>query len=198
MSFAISKRWSKFDAEWLKENALTLTILVVVVTAFVVSQIYKDEITEFGRELLIRYHEGYIYLLLFVLPMISSTIVPLPVFIYVLTAVMLGFPLLRSCVMVGLGSSGGSFSSYLLGRYFSHTKLVGRKLQKNGRSRLDGKSSVWAGSFLFFGTVSPVPMDALYLTAGLLRYPWPWFVILVTTARVIRYTLMGVLFSTMY
>ncbi len=192
------KNCLKFDPEWFKENAFALTILAFMATAFVLSQLYKEDLVGFGRELLIHYHEKYLYVLLFTLPMLSSTLFPLPVFIYVMTSVMLGFPVVKSCIMVGLGSSFGSFSSYLLGRYFSHTPFVARKLRKNSKANLAGKSRLWAGSALFFGTVSPMPMDVLYVTAGLLRYPWLPFLILVAIARIIRYTLMGILFSSIY
>jgi membrane protein YqaA with SNARE-associated domain len=172
----------------------SLLFVAVFGAAFLLSLLYQNDIVAVGNHLLARFSTGGLYVVLFLLAAVSSTLLPLPVWIYAFTSVALGFDYVACGVVIGLGSSLGSASTYCLGRYCRRSRFLQRQLDEATLQKWQARSASYCGATMFFGTVSPVPMDALYAVAGVLRFPAVAFLVLVTAARVIRYEAMAFLF----
>jgi len=172
----------------------SLLFVAIFGAAFLLSLLYQDEIVEVGNRVLTRFSTSGLYVVLFLLAAVSSTLLPLPVWIYAFTSVALGFNYAMCGVVIGLGSSLGSASTYCLGRYCRRSRLLHRRLDEVTLQEWQARSVPYCGAALFLGTVSPVPMDGLYAIAGVLRFPVAGFLLLVTAARVIRYEAMAFLF----
>lgn len=166
-----------------------------LVAALLATHLHEEELVAVGHALLARSGAGRLYLILFGLAAISSTILPLPVWVYVFTAVALGLDYLTASLVVALGSSLGSVSSYALGRYVRGRNPAALRVSDATLARWRDRSRPYVGAALFVGTVSPLPMDVLYLVCGALRFPAAAFLCLVTAARIVRYVAMGYLFS---
>jgi membrane protein YqaA with SNARE-associated domain len=190
----VFKRFLRSRGEWLHGGVGFWAILALILTLVILSQIYREEVVEIGNALLAKSQKSDLYVLLFVLAAISSTVIPLPVWIYVYTAVALGFPCVECSIVIGLGSFVGSLSSYVLGRCFCNTTFFLRRFGQRNAGKWGERSRTICGFALFFGTVSPVPMDSLYVVSGIIRFPSLAFICLVSTARVARYLIMGYLF----
>lgn len=169
-------------------------LAIFLISLIILSQVYKEEILSLGNGILVKYHKSHLYMILFLLSAVSSTLIPLPVWIYVFTSVALGFSYVECAVMVGLGSALGSTSSYVLGRCSHHSSFFVKRIDKEKIEKWRQHSQLWIGAALFCGTVSPVHMDLFYAAAGLIRFPSFFFLSLVTSARVIRYILIGYFF----
>jgi membrane protein YqaA with SNARE-associated domain len=190
----VFRKFLKFDRGLLRGRLGAILILALLVAIVIVSQIYKQQIVDFGNWLLVRFHKSSLYAILFTIAAISSTIIPLPVWIYVFTCVALGFNYLQCSMVIGLGSSLGSAGSYALGRYFRNTPFFERKFNEEKTKKWQQRSKLWCGMVLFIGTVSPIPMDAFYVASGVIRFPALPFLFLVVSARFIRYVGMGYIF----
>jgi len=155
---------------------------------------HKEHIVNIGNGLLLKYHKNSIYFVLFILAAMSSTLVPLPVWIYQYTYVTLGFNYMEGAIIIGLGAGIGSFSSYIIGRYFRNTNTFKRKFGHINIQKWGKKSRFWCTLSLFFGSASPVPMDVFYAISGIIRFPIFAFICFVCAGRILRYVLVGYLF----
>lgn len=192
------KNLSKFKRYILQDKFHSIIILILILALILLSQIYKKQIVGIGNELLIKYHKSSIYFVLFILAAISSTLVPLPVWIYEYTYVALGYNYLEGAIIIGLGASVGSFSSYIIGRYFRYTSLFRKKFGHINMQKWEEKSRIWIVFLLLFGIVSPVPMDVFYAISGIIRFPMLAFICYVSISRIFRYLLMGYIFYEVY
>jgi len=192
------KGFSRFNFSFLRRHLGSIILIGLLILVIVFSQIYKEYFVVFGNGLLLKYHKTCLYAVLFFLAAISSTLIPLPVWIYVFTSVALGFNYVECAVVLGLDSSLGSTSSYVLGRFFHNTRYFKKRVPSEKIEKWKSHSRAWGASVLFFGTISPLPMDFFYAAAGLLHFPISLFLLLVTTARIIRYVLMGYVFFVVY
>ncbi|NIM48486.1 MAG: hypothetical protein GTN62_02240 [Gemmatimonadales bacterium] len=177
-----------------QHRANLILFLALILGAFVITELYREEIVGFGSGLLTKVDTGGLYVILFLISAISSTLVPLPVWIYVFTCVALGFDYITCSVVIALGSTLGSASSYALGRYFRHGRFLERRLNEATLQKWQTRSRYALAAVLLFGTISPTPMDLIYAVSGVLRFPALGFVMLVTTGRVVRYVAMGYIF----
>jgi len=92
-----------------------------------------------------------------------------------------------------LGNTSGAFVNYIIGRWFSH--LIKSKWLGQENKRLIQAETMfrkWGAGVLFFSFL-PVIGDPLTAVAGLLKYPVPWFLLLVTAGKASRYALIAAL-----
>ncbi len=89
-----------------------------------------------------------------------------------------------------LGNVLGSIITYLMGKYgfqFSHRWF---RISEGKLARAEHHFQRFGTPALLFAWL-PIIGDPLCLVAGSLRYSFVWFIILVTTGKVLRYTLIA-------
>jgi membrane protein YqaA with SNARE-associated domain len=156
--------------------------------------LYREGIVSFGEGLLSKYSNTVAYLILLLLTAISSTIIPLPVWAYVGAAISMGLNVYMVSIISGLGTTLGSCSTYVLGRYFSHVEWVRKKLYSDEEkmAKVRSKLSRYGLVALFFVALTPFPADPYYFACGLLRLPLATYAPVVFTGRTSRYLIMSI------
>lgn len=182
----ITQRLSSFYKTF---NFTLLFALVVIITSIVLPFIYREEIVNIGKTLLLTYGQDRIDIVLYLITTVSSTPIALPVWIYAILGSMLGFEPLRLILIMGLGSMSGSTITYFIARYFGKSRFIKKNFPNLENHPWTEGRSFWVISFiLFVGAASPVPFDVLYAACGLKRYPVLLFVPIVFVAFTIKFT----------
>lgn len=179
----------------MNRNLVMTGILLLVLFAVIpLTLLYGEWIVSFGQDLLERYGKTAAYFVLLLLTAISSTIIPLPVWAYVGAAILMGLNVYMVSIIAGLGTTLGSCSTYVLGRYFSHVEWVRRRLysDKEKMAKVQSKLSRYGLVVLFFVALTPFPADPYYFVCGLLGLPLATYVPVVFTARTSRYLIMSI------
>ncbi|UCG61487.1 MAG: DedA family protein [Candidatus Zixiibacteriota bacterium] len=181
----------KRKSSWIS-IAITATIMLVTM---IIAGIFKEQISQFGVELIARYGRYWVDGILFLLTAFSCTPLMLPVWIYALAGVSLGYNVFRLAAVMALGSALGSFATFGLGRFFGNTRWVKRNFPKLlNHPWTEGKSKKRVSWILFLGTASPIPCDAIYAACGFKRYPGVPFLIIMIGGRLARYMYLGYLY----
>jgi membrane protein YqaA with SNARE-associated domain len=169
--------------------------VAIMVTTMVIAGLFKENISQFGLELVTRYGQYWMDGILFILTAFSCTPLMLPVWVYALAGVSLGYNVFRLAAVMALGSALGSFVTFGLGRFFGGTGWVKRTFPRLLRHPwTEGKSRTRLTWILFLGTASPIPCDAIYAACGLKRYPGTLFLVIMIGARFTRYIYLGYLY----
>jgi len=173
-----------------------LITLAIVVTGSILAAIYKQEINDFGVGLITRFGQGWVDFGLFLITAVSCTPLVLPVWGYVLAGIAMGYNVIRLASVMAFGSTLGSFTTFLLGKYFSQNAWVKKKFPKLlSHPWSQGKSKSYVSWILFLGTASPIPCDVFYAACGAKRFPSIMFLIAVGAGRFVRYLYMGCAFK---
>ena len=174
-------------------GALSIVItLAIILCGVVLTAIFEEDIRSFGADLLTRYGQEWVDLVLFLLTAISSTPLALPIWAYTMVGVSLGYGVMRLAIVMALGSATGSLVTFLLGRYFGETAWLKRRFPKVKKHPWTyGKSRWYVTMMLFLGTASPLPCDVFYVACGIKRYPVVLFWVTMVAARLVRYIYLG-------
>lgn len=185
------------ETEKKKSNvAILIATLSVMLTSMIVAGIYKDEIGQFGVELIGRYGQNWVDCILFILTAVSSTPLMLPIWIYALAGATLGLNLIRLSAVMGLGSSVGTLVTFGLGRYFGDSPWVKKRFPNfHNHPWTTKKSKKYITLILFLGNASLIPCDILYAACGFKRFPVLLFFIATVAGRFVRYTYLSYLYS---
>jgi len=172
-------------------TSIAVTVGIIIVGIAIVA-LFQEDINAFGMELMERYGQERIDLILFLLTAISCSPICLPVWGYVLTGVAMGYDVVHLAAVMALGSGVGSLITYYIGRYFATTKFVQKRFPTAVKHPwIEGRSRKYVTLILFFGTASPIPCDVFYLACGIKRYPALPFFIACIGGRFVRYLYLG-------
>lgn len=172
--------------------AAPVATLIIVLAGAVLVAIFRTDINDYGVALLTRFGQDWVDVILFFVTAISCTPIMLPVWGYAVAGAALGMSIVRLAAVMALGSTLGSYTTFMIGRYLGNRAWVKRRfpdLQKNPWTH--GKSRMYVTMILFFGTVSPLPCDVIYAACGAKRYPALPFAITMAAARFVRYMYVG-------
>lgn len=178
-----------------EENQKYLSLAVtlgIIVTGIILVGMFQSDVHRFGLEIMRRYGQAQVDMVLFLLCAISSTLLPLPIWGYAVAGVAMGYNVIHLAIVMALGSALGSFVTFLMGRYLGRTQFVKKKfpnLEKHPWTA--GKSKKMVTLFLFLGTASPIPCDVFYVACGFKRYPPVLFYMTAAGARFVRYCYLG-------
>ncbi len=171
--------------------ALVVT-LTIILTSLALTAIFRTEILDYGKHIILSYGETSVDLVLFAITAISSTPLALPIWAYTIVGVALGLSVLRLAVVMALGSATGSMVTFLAGRWCGSSEWVRKRFPGLHRNPWTaGRSKRLVTLFLFLGTASPMPCDVLYVAAGAKQYPVSLFWLVMVAARFVRYIYMG-------
>lgn len=174
-----------------------LSVVALIVIGTVLVFLFNDDVTRIGVELLHRYGQTNIDIILFVITAISCSPICLPVWIYIITGAAMGYNILHLAVVLAVGSAVGSLITYYLGAYFSERKFFRKRFPKaQDHPWINGKSRWIVTSLVFLGTASPIPCDAFYLTCGVKRFSVSLFFSAAVAGRFVRYIYLGYGFGT--
>ena len=133
------------------------------------------------------------YIGLFVASFLAATILPLSSEV-VLTALLLnGFSPVNVVTVATIGNVLGSLTNYALG-YWASLEVIKKWLKMSEQEfvRAEQRFTKYGIFSLCFAWV-PIIGDPLTVIAGVLRIPLLWFVILVTTGKLVRYVVISYL-----
>mgnify|MGYP001822747809 CR=1 FL=1 len=127
------------------------------------------------------------YVGLFIAAFLAATILPLSSEIVLSSLLLSGLPPVSLVLIATTGNVLGSLVNYVLG-YWASTELVKRwlKISEDEFVRAE-KRFVKYGLFSLLFAWVPIIGDPLTVIAGVLRIRLLWFVILVSTGKLIRY-----------
>ncbi|HEY7774709.1 MAG TPA: YqaA family protein [Marinagarivorans sp.] len=131
-----------------------------------------------------------VYVTLFSSAFLAATLLPASSEVLLITFINQGHPALALWLTATLGNTLGACANWVLGRYFSHyrerkwfpVKAVTLTKAERGFQRY----GQWSLLFSWL----PIVGDALTLMAGLLRVPFPIFVILTALGKGARYAVL--------
>jgi membrane protein YqaA with SNARE-associated domain len=176
-------------------SGLLITIGLIA-TGLIIIGLFKDEINAFGVDLLNRYGQGWVDVVLFLLTAVSSTPLVLPIWGYAQAGVAIGYSIVHLAIVMAVGSATGSLVTYYLGRVLGDTRFVQRKFPNLRTNRwTEGRSKRMVTLFLFLGTASPIPSDVLYAACGFKRFPVFLFYVTMVAARFVRYSYLAYFFK---
>lgn len=162
---------------------------LVILTSIVVPLLFQEEIISLGQDLLIRYGQDRIDLILYLITTISSTPLALPVWIYAVLGAMLGFEPARLIIVMGLGSMSGSIITYFVARYFGKSRFIKKNFPNiENHPWTHGRSKRVISVILFLGAASPIPFDIMYAACGMKRFPIALFAPITFISFSIKFT----------
>lgn len=162
---------------------------LVILTSIVVPLLFQEEIISLGQDLLIRYGQDRVDLILYLITTISSTPLALPVWIYSVLGAMLGFEPARLIIVMGLGSMSGSIITYFVARYFGKSRFIKKNFPNiENHSWTHGRSKRVISVILFLGAASPIPFDIMYAACGMKRFPIALFAPITFISFSIKFT----------
>ena len=162
---------------------------LVILTSIVVPLLFQEEIISLGQDLLMRYRQDRIDLILYLITTISSTPLALPVWIYAVLGAMLGFEPARLIIVMGLGSMSGSIITYFVARYFGKSRFIKKNFPNiENHPWTHGRSKRVISVILFLGAASPIPFDIMYAACGMKRFPSALFAPITFISFSIKFT----------
>lgn len=162
---------------------------LVILTSIVVPLLFQEEIISLGQDLLIRYGQDRVDLILYLITTISSTPLALPVWIYAVLGAMLGFEPARLIIVMGLGSMSGSIITYFVARYFGKSRFIKKNFPNiENHPWTHGRSKRVISVILFLGAASPIPFDIMYAACGMKRFPIALFAPITFISFSIKFT----------
>ncbi|MFQ5800232.1 MAG: YqaA family protein [Candidatus Hydrothermarchaeales archaeon] len=134
----------------------------------------------------VAFFESYGLLGLFVIILIGSSPVPVPVDLVVATVVALGAPPIPSAIFAGLGASLGAIIIYYIGQgLITATHFVEK--QKDKVERAHRWLEKYGAPAVFIFALTPLPYDAMALVAGGARMSLKKFYLATLLGRLLRY-----------
>ncbi|RMF91290.1 MAG: DedA family protein [Methanobacteriota archaeon] len=133
-----------------------------------------------------RVFESYGLLGLFIVMIIGSSPIPIPVELVVVTVIALGAPPLPTALFAGFGASLGG----LIGYYVGYGLISGTGLMEKHRDRVE-EAHQWLERYgapaVFIFALTPLPYDAMAIAAGGGRMSIRKFYLATLAGRLIRY-----------
>lgn len=165
-----------------------LITALLIGASIVIVGFFRKPINEFGIKLMSEYGQGWVDFFLFLITAVSCTPIFLPVWGYALAGAAMGYNIWRLSFIMALGSTTGSYITFLTGRYFSRNEWVRKKFGNLlEHPWTHGRSKLYVTLILFLGTASPIPCDIFYAACGAKRYPALPLILSVGLGRFIRY-----------
>ncbi len=176
-----------------KGNLMPIIFTAVIILAgIIIVGIYEEQISAFGTDLMTRYGQQWVDLILLLITFVSCTPLMLPVWCYALVGVALGYNVFRLAFVMAVGSASGSTVTYYLGRFFANRQWVHKRFPNLlNHPWAEGKSKMYVSWILFLGTASPIPCDVFYAACGAKQYPALPFFLLMVAGRFVRYIYLG-------
>lgn len=176
-----------------QNTIMTAIFLLIFLVIFLFMYVNKEQVGDFGNRLLKKCDRNGVYLMLLLLTTLSSTIIPLPVWAYVGTAIYLGLNPFGIAIVSGIGTTLGSCTTYALGRYFSDVKWVTRRFHTTEKKIATAKNKFagYGAFILFLVALTPFPSDPYYFGCGFFKFPFFVYAPVVLVARTLRYLIMG-------
>ncbi|HUV29998.1 MAG TPA: alkaline phosphatase family protein [Acidobacteriota bacterium] len=177
-----------------EKNGLSSVVITIgiILTGLILVGLFKEPINAFGLDLMTRYGQQWVDVILFLVTAVSSTPLALPIWGYAVLGIALGYNIFRLASVMAVGSALGSFVTFSLGRYFADRPWVQKRfpnIRQHPWTR--GKSKKYVTLILFLGTASPIPCDVLYVACGAKRFPALLFLVTMVAARFVRYVYLG-------
>jgi len=124
---------------------------------------------------------------LFIIAFLAATILPLSSEIVLSTLLLNGLSPIALVLVATTGNVLGSFTNYALG-YWARLSVVQKWLRMSDHelNQAENRFQKYGLFSLCFAWV-PIIGDPLTVIAGVFRVPLLWFVILVTTGKLLRY-----------
>jgi len=164
------------------KNFLKLAIgLGVLATVLWSINTYLIDLSEFGVFLIDTFNAPTL-LIIFYLAEIGTGLIP--PYIYILWAGELQHPYLMVTLLTLLSICGGS-TSYLIGTRLYHLPKVRKWVDIKFKVQFDYIKK-FGGLLIFISAISPLPYPTVSLIAGIVRFPFPTFLIL-SIARFIKF-----------
>lgn len=124
---------------------------------------------------------------LFFIALASSTLLPGGSEVYLYTLRDSGNPIWVLIITATVGNTIGALVNYAIGRWFSHllhARLVG--FQEKHLQKAENVFRKWGGISLLFSSL-PIIGDPITAIAGVLKYPFGWFICLTALGKLARY-----------
>lgn len=176
-----------------KAGAISLwATLIIIIVSIILFALFKDSINEFGMNLLSRYGQSRVDLVLFVITAISCTPIILPIWGYIFAGLTMGYDIYRLSLVMAVAAALGSTVTLYLGRYYGKHPWIKRhfpNLEKHPWTR--GKSKRMVTLILLLGNISPIPLDVFYAACGAKKYPAVPFIVTNVAGRFIRFLYVG-------
>ncbi len=164
----------------------------IIIAGMIIVGIFKDDINNFGMDIMRRYGQTQVDIILYLITAISASPLVLPIWQYVMIGVAMGYGIVHLAIVMALGSATGSVITYYIGRYFGNSKFIRTKFPKaQNHPWVNGRSKWFVTAALFLGTASPIPFDILYFASGIKRYPVLLLFFACVGGRIIRYMYLG-------
>jgi membrane protein YqaA with SNARE-associated domain len=176
-----------------KAGAMSLwATLIIIIVSIILFGLFKDSINEFGMNLLSRYGQSRVDLVLFVITAVSCTPIILPVWGYIFAGLAMGYNIYRLSLVMAIAAALGSTVTLYLGRYYARHPWVRRhfpNLEKHPWT--EGKSKRMVTLILLLGNISPIPLDVFYAACGAKKYPAVPFILTNVAGRFVRFMYVG-------
>ncbi|MFH2035751.1 MAG: VTT domain-containing protein [Candidatus Zixiibacteriota bacterium] len=165
-----------------------LATAIIIIAGIVIVFLFRKQVNAFGIEMMTRYGQGPVDFILFIITAVSCTPLFLPVWGYAVAGVAMGYNIYRLTLVMTLGSTVGSWVTFILGKYFSNNNWVKSRFGDLLTHKwTHGKSKLYVTLILLLGTASPIPCDVFYAACGAKHYPTWLFFLSVGAGRFIRY-----------
>jgi membrane protein YqaA with SNARE-associated domain len=166
---------SSKEKNWLKRNLLSALLFILVACITISLFIFRDEFASFGNW-------GYIGAFLVSLVANATIVLPMP-------SLMVLFPMGAAFnpffigLAAGIGGTFGELTAYLAG-------YSGRGIWHENRTYLKAVEWLqrWGMFIVFVYSVTPMPIDAMGLAAGNLRFPVWKYALACFPGKLIKYT----------
>lgn len=142
-----------------------------------------ESLMEFGQELVSDFGLPG----LFVVMVIGSSPIPIPVELFVLGVLSLGAPPIPTALFAGIGATLGGLISYYLGK----TIIRILKAETKYKNQME-KSKGWLDRYgifaVFIFALTPLPYDAMAILCGGIKMELKYFILATFSGRIIRYS----------
>ena len=180
--------------EPVRKSAMTahLVTLIIILTGTILAVLFSKEINGYGVDLMTRFGQGWVDVILFFVTAISCTPLMLPVWAYAVAGAALGLDIVRLALVMALGSALGGLVTFAAGRYYGNRSWVQRRFPRlREHPWTHGKSKKYVTLILFLGSSSPIPCDIVYAACGAKRFPVLPFLMTLVAGRFVRYIYLG-------
>ncbi len=172
--------------------AAHLVTLIIILVGAILAVLFRNEINGYGVDLMTRFGQGWVDVILFFVTAISCTPLTLPVWAYAVAGAALGLNIIRLALVMAFGSALGGLVTFAAGRYYGNRPWVRRRFPRlREHPWTHGKSKKYVTLILFLGSASPIPCDIVYAACGAKQFPVMPFLMALVAGRFMRYIYLG-------
>lgn len=126
---------------------------------------------------------------LFIIMVIGSSPIPIPVEVVALTALSLGAPSIPTALFAASGATLGGLISYYVGKGFIDISRLRRRYEERLQEARDWLDK-YGSAAVFIFALTPLPYDAIAIAAGAARMRKRKFVTATFLGRLLRYSIL--------